>query len=191
MEGQGMATKKMGAEFEALTGRLEGRVSRSREYHETLINTMRSDHLKFQAEVRSTLTGIHTMQAPINDKVEASVNKGEMFFPTPNSQLGINGKTIGGRDWMGEKLVGGEGFSGGSSQSGGGNSGNWRYRKLGMPVFDGTDPDGWILRVERYFGFYRLNEEEMLEAVVITMEGDALRWFHGKISDTLLDAGQI
>lgn len=128
MEGQGMATKKMGAEFEALTGRLEGHVNRSREYHKTLINMMRNDQLKFQAEVRSTLTGIHTMQAPINDKVEASINRGDMFFPSPNSNLGINSKTIGGRDWIGEKLVGGEGFGGSSSQNGCSNSGNWRYR---------------------------------------------------------------
>ncbi|KAL8110294.1 hypothetical protein AgCh_026135 [Apium graveolens] len=26
---------------------------------------------------------------------------------------------------------------------------NWRYRLLDMPVFDGSDPDGWILRVDR------------------------------------------
>lgn len=54
---------------------------------------------------------------------------------------------------------------------------NWRYRKLDMPVFDGSDPDGWIMKIERYFGFYRLSEDEMLEAVVVAMEGDALRWF--------------
>lgn len=51
MEGQGMATKKLSAEFEAMTGRLEGRVNRSREYQETLINTMRNEQLKFQNEV--------------------------------------------------------------------------------------------------------------------------------------------
>ena len=44
-----------------------------------------------------------------------------------------------------------------------------------MPIFDGHDPDGWILRGERYFAFYRLREEEMLEAVVVALEGDALR----------------
>ncbi|KAL4567338.1 hypothetical protein LXL04_022921 [Taraxacum kok-saghyz] len=26
---------------------------------------------------------------------------------------------------------------------------NWRFRKLDMPIFDGTNPDGWILRAER------------------------------------------
>lgn len=33
MEGQTLATKQLGADFEAMTGRLEGRVNRSREYH--------------------------------------------------------------------------------------------------------------------------------------------------------------
>lgn len=46
-----------------------------------------------------------------------------------------------------------------------------------MPLFDGTDPDGWILRVDWYFNFYRLSEEERLEAVAVTLEGDALRWY--------------
>lgn len=69
---------------------------------------------------------------------------------------------------------GGSGFGAGTGHS------NWRYRKLDMPVFDGTDPDGRILRVERYFGFYRLSEEEMLEAVVVALEGDALRWLGTK-----------
>ncbi|KAK1357636.1 hypothetical protein POM88_050892 [Heracleum sosnowskyi] len=73
------------------------------------------------------------------------------------------------------------GFGGyGSGGSGGGpgqGPGNWRYRKLDMPIFDGTDPDGWIFRVERYFMFYRLTESEMLEAVAVALEVNALRWY--------------
>lgn len=46
-----------------------------------------------------------------------------------------------------------------------------------MPVFDGGDPDGWILRAERYFRFYRLSENDKIEAAVVSMEGDALKWF--------------
>lgn len=46
-----------------------------------------------------------------------------------------------------------------------------------MPVFEGTDPDGWILRGEKYFDFYKLTEKEKLEVAVVSMEGDALRWF--------------
>lgn len=156
---------------------MEGRVNRSREYHETLINTICNDQLKFQAEIRATLMGIQTMQQPIPNKIEASMNRGEFLFNSPHSNLVGSGKAIGGREWVGERGDSFGGFGGGSGQSGGINSSNWRYRKLDMPVFDGTDPDGWILRVERYFGFYRLTEGDMLEAVVVAMEGDALRWF--------------
>lgn len=46
-----------------------------------------------------------------------------------------------------------------------------------MPVFEGVNPDGWILRIERYFNFYRLSEAEKLEVVVVALEGDALRSF--------------
>lgn len=50
-------------------------------------------------------------------------------------------------------------------------------RKLELPVFDGNDPDGWIMQAERYFSLNRLNDEEQLEVSIISFEGDALRWF--------------
>ncbi|KAL6527965.1 hypothetical protein OROHE_014915 [Orobanche hederae] len=72
----------------------------------------------------------------------------------------------------------GGGSSGGYYGYGGSNGGgNYRFRKLDMPIFDGNNPDGWILRAERYFQFYRLSEEEKLEAAVVGMEGDALLWY--------------
>lgn len=80
-------------------------MNRSREYHETLINTMQNDQLKFQSEMRSTLTRIQTMQAPIHEKGKASINRGELYFNSPNSNLGINSKPMGARDWMGERGV--------------------------------------------------------------------------------------
>lgn len=67
--------------------------------------------------------------------------------------------------------IGGMGFS----MSGAGT--NWYFKKLDMPLFDGTNPDGWILRAERYHQFYRLTEEDKLEAAVVALEGDALLWF--------------
>lgn len=36
---------------------------------------------------------------------------------------------------------------------------------------------GWILRAERYFSFYRLSEEDRLEAAVVALEGDPLLWY--------------
>lgn len=50
-------------------------------------------------------------------------------------------------------------------------------RKLEIPVFDGQDPDGWIMRAERYFKLNPLSDEEQIEVAIIAFEGDALRWF--------------
>lgn len=74
MEGQGMATKKLGAEFEAMAGRLKGRINRNREYHESLINTMRNEQIKFQSEFKSTITGLQSFRVPLPEGVERSVN---------------------------------------------------------------------------------------------------------------------
>lgn len=134
--------------------------------------------------MRSTLTGIQSKQVLYGEQVEGSVNHAEWMFaspsavmgglgPNPNTcVLGEGSKGVGSRGWTGGNTFGvGTCYGPGAGQS------NWRYRKLDMPVFDGSDSDGWIMRVERYFGFYRLSEDEMLEAVVVAMEGDALRWF--------------
>ncbi|XP_074346704.1 uncharacterized protein LOC141685510 [Apium graveolens] len=188
IDGQNQATKKLGTELEIAAGRLEGRISRSREYQESLINTMRNEQIKFQAEVRSTLTEFQTFQAPANDKLEGSVNQPAsgiagmnthvQGFPTPLLGFDEGGLGYRVRQWDGYGGGGGRndggGYGGGGSVSG---PGNWRFRKLDMPLFDGSDPDGWILRVERYFQFYKLAEEEMLNAVAVALEGDALRWY--------------
>lgn len=72
--------------------------------------------------------------------------------------------------WFGESSHTGQGSGGGPggnvnmglTVAGGG--ANWRFKKLDMPLFDGVNPDGWILRAERYHQFYRLTEEDKLEA---------------------------
>ena len=46
-----------------------------------------------------------------------------------------------------------------------------------MPIFDGTNLDGWILKAERYFSFHRFSNEEKLEATVIGFKGDTLLWY--------------
>ena len=67
--------------------------------------------------------------------------------------------------------------SGGYNNGHHGGGSNWRFKKLDMPLFDGSQPDGWILRAERYLSFYILSEEEKMEAAVVAFEGDALSWF--------------
>lgn len=70
------------------------------------------------------------------------------------------------------------GYNGGGFHGGheGGTSG-WKHKKLDMPTFDGKNPDGWILRAERFFNFYHLSEEEKMEAAVVAFDGEVLSWF--------------
>lgn len=52
-----------------------------------------------------------------------------------------------------------------------------KLKKLEMPVFNGTDPDGWLFRVELYFQMHRLIEEEKLTVAVVCFEGRANKWY--------------
>lgn len=65
-------------------------------------------------------------------------------------------------------------FGGGSNS---GDHGNWRFCRLEFPIFSGKNSDSWILRAERYFSFYHLGDDEMVEAAVVGLDGDALLWF--------------
>lgn len=56
-------------------GRLEGRIFRSREFQESLINIMRNEQIKFQTEIRRTLTELQSHPLQVNDKLEGSVNQ--------------------------------------------------------------------------------------------------------------------
>lgn len=49
-----------------------------------------------------------------------------------------------------------------------------RCRRLELPMFDGENPEGWILKVERYFHVNQILETEKLEAVAKCLEGGAL-----------------
>lgn len=44
-------------------------------------------------------------------------------------------------------------------------------RRLEMLVLDGSDPDEWILRADRYCMLNRFSNEERLEVAVISFEG--------------------
>lgn len=46
-----------------------------------------------------------------------------------------------------------------------------------MPIFNGENPDGRILRVERYFRINQLSNWEKLEAATVCFEGEALAWY--------------
>lgn len=158
-ESMEMATQKLGEEMRIFSSSMEGRMSRERESQELAITQLRNDHVALGEEVRNTLPTLKTIEQPSN---------GAGFRVNGGIEHDVGGGNVGARER--------EGFSGGFT---GGT--NWRIKKLDLPLFDGTNPDGWIMRAERYFSFYRLPEDEKLEAAVVSLEGDALllyQWEH-------------
>ena len=51
-----------------------------------------------------------------------------------------------------------------------------RVRRPKLPVFDGTDPDGWVFRAECFFDMNLMADDEKLEATVLSMEGEVVAW---------------
>uniref|UniRef100_A0A803PSM5 RNA-directed DNA polymerase n=1 Tax=Cannabis sativa TaxID=3483 RepID=A0A803PSM5_CANSA len=49
-----------------------------------------------------------------------------------------------------------------------------RPPRMELPLFSGTDPEGWIYWAERYFMIHRFTDALMLETAIIGLEGDAL-----------------
>jgi len=49
--------------------------------------------------------------------------------------------------------------------------------KLDVPRFDGTNPLGWIFKVNQFFAYHETPEAERLTIASFYMEGHALAWF--------------
>lgn len=49
-----------------------------------------------------------------------------------------------------------------------------QFQRMDMPLFAREDPNGWVFRVERYFLFYRMTNNEKIQAVEMAIKGDAL-----------------
>lgn len=54
---------------------------------------------------------------------------------------------------------------------------DFHFRKLDMPLFDGSNPDGLIIKAKRYYAFHRMNNKEKLKMTVVSFEGDVLLWY--------------
>ncbi|KAL2894117.1 Retrotransposon-derived protein PEG10 [Bienertia sinuspersici] len=132
-----------------LSTRLEGRLNQSQENQAVAIAQLKRDQVALREEMRNSTLPYRPEHAP------------------PHSASNVMGA---GQESIGERVGG---FAGGFA----GGRANWRYKKLDLPLFDGNNPDGWIMRAERYFNFYRLGDEEKVEAAVVALEGDALLWF--------------
>jgi len=49
--------------------------------------------------------------------------------------------------------------------------------KLDIPRFDGTDPFGWVFKINQYFQYHATPEHDRLTIVSFYMDGRALAWF--------------
>ncbi|RZC28895.1 hypothetical protein D0Y65_000750 [Glycine soja] len=49
-----------------------------------------------------------------------------------------------------------------------------RWRNLEIPIFGADDPMSWLTKIERYFRLRTVREEDKLEVVMVTMNGEAL-----------------
>ncbi|KAL8103703.1 hypothetical protein AgCh_028050 [Apium graveolens] len=170
------------AKLDSAITRIEARLTKSRDTQEALITAMRDDQVRFQTDVRSTLTSIHQAKSKQSTEVPRLRHDGVVFGEESSIGGGLGtigfGIPIGGSgSGPGHNCGAGSGsgpghnYGAGSGSGGGpaynGNSKNaWRHKKLDLPLFDGTNPDGWILRAERFFDFYGLTEQEKVEATV-------------------------
>ena len=62
--------------------------------------------------------------------------------------------------------------------------------KLDVPRFDGSDPSGWMFKINQFFAYHSTPEPDRLTVVAFAMEGPALAWFQwmsrsGQISSWL------
>jgi len=49
------------------------------------------------------------------------------------------------------------------------------------PVFEGTDPKGWVKKCTRYFSLSRINDEPKVNLVVLHLKGPTKVWFNNYI----------
>lgn len=52
-----------------------------------------------------------------------------------------------------------------------------KHLRVSMPRFDGTDAEGWLYQVRRYFIFNKTPEEQKLLIVSFHLDGIARKWF--------------
>jgi len=53
-----------------------------------------------------------------------------------------------------------------------------RWRKLEIPIYDGTyDAYSWINKLEHFFQMRDILEEEKIQAIMVALDGKALSWF--------------
>lgn len=66
-----------------------------------------------------------------------------------------------------------------------------RFMKMEVPKFDGTDPFGWVFRIEEFFNFHGTPEATRLQIVSFHMEGKAASWFQWMKANQLLSTWPV
>lgn len=157
---------------------MEERMAKSREKYEGVMEAWRGEQARFQEEMRLTMELVRQTQISQGKVQSGLTHEEEVGFRPEGSRVG-SGRGIGSGSVQNGVLGSGRtGLEvGGHTQTGCSGGTNWRFKKLDLPMFDGENPDGWILRAERFFNFYKLAEEEQVEAAIVALEGDALLWF--------------
>ncbi|XP_010523342.1 PREDICTED: uncharacterized protein LOC104801707 [Tarenaya hassleriana] len=50
-------------------------------------------------------------------------------------------------------------------------------KKLEMPIFEGTNVAGWVVRAERYFKYGAIRDQDKLPIATLSIDGEALNWY--------------
>lgn len=51
------------------------------------------------------------------------------------------------------------------------------FKKVEMPVFNGSNPNAWLFHADRYFNIHKLTKSKKMIVAIISSEGVALDWF--------------
>ena len=62
--------------------------------------------------------------------------------------------------------------------------------KLEVPRFDGTDPLGWIFKINQFFKYHGTTDHDRLTITTFYMEGRALAWFQYMTSNAQFTSWQ-
>ncbi|MFS7913536.1 putative retrotransposon gag domain, aspartic peptidase domain superfamily [Helianthus anomalus] len=65
-----------------------------------------------------------------------------------------------------------------------------RYRpfnKIDFPTYSDGDPRGWVLKVEKYFRYYNIPEDEQVDVAAMHLEGDALDFYSWVSADQAIE----
>ena len=49
-----------------------------------------------------------------------------------------------------------------------------KFKKFEIPVFNGTDPDSWLFRADRFFKIHSFTDSQKLSVAIISFDGPAI-----------------